>query len=749
MGNEGPDATLTRKVRKVLQLRPDLLREDLKCLSKFVTENNAHSRRNMRTVIEQQNLKVHERFIERFQPVERMLESLDNDIEELAALADKAATELADSRRKTRIINEEANRLREKRQIATEKVKICSAFLKKFRLPEEDLDRIRNAEHPIDGKFFAALEKVEEIRRNCQRGGGTFGGVGDRGGSMLEGGDDGAASQGGGRAMSSVASTAHQQHGHAASLYGGGGLAAAGTMNGLLNQTSAFDVIQETQEILDVAFERLFVSVQQQCRRLATTSADFMKLPSQNLKKSLQYLKDRPVYFNHCLRDIAKMRKQLLNARFHEALSRGDHGARPIEMCRSYDPVRYVGDILAWIHENIATEKEALTTFLGISIKRVKPPLPGAAGKHHHADGTATEISNFDGMSRAEVLSSIVNYNEAVQNDDGLLADLTSILDFVLEGLLDSFKSRIESLFQLPGLGTSHCYKISRLMSYFKEQLLALLHEKNRLVELLRLFHQKMMAKFLEICDQNSQRMREEEVRILDDLSCPVFVNDTVTLMDEIVADVEEYDEFHGVLCAVYDPLLNYCRQMFPSDACDRAVFLMNCLSLMVQPLKRTAFAKERVVLYEHLMQEQQAFLVEHQTSEVLQKLGLLEKTQALEKLYAAKGWSKGSSTSAAPPPALTMAELQAVPELHPVGLSSVLRTFYTSLFTLKTLSLPHVEKISHRVLREKTRRDVCEKIGGTYGFLYDGIEPLGITTHTKDQVAMLLDPGGGAGTAG
>lgn len=58
MGNEGPDATLTRKVRKVLQLRPDLLREDLKCLSKFVTENNAHSRRNMRTVIEQQNLKV-------------------------------------------------------------------------------------------------------------------------------------------------------------------------------------------------------------------------------------------------------------------------------------------------------------------------------------------------------------------------------------------------------------------------------------------------------------------------------------------------------------------------------------------------------------------------------------------------------------------------------------------------------------------------------------------------------------------
>ena len=107
---------------------------------------------------------------------------------------------------------DEAQRLRQRRTIATEKKKICANFLSKFQLDEKDLDRIRSSEYAIDEKFFSALEKVEEIRQNCrlisESGSGTAS-------SLIEGGFG--------------------------SMAAGGG---ASDMAQLLNQTSAFDILQ-------------------------------------------------------------------------------------------------------------------------------------------------------------------------------------------------------------------------------------------------------------------------------------------------------------------------------------------------------------------------------------------------------------------------------------------------------------------------------------------------------------------------
>ena len=52
-------------------------------------------------------------------------------------------------------------------------------------------------------------------------------------------------------------------------------------------------------------------------------------------------------------------RRSLLVRRFITALTvGGPHGIpRPIEM-HAHDPVRYCGDMLAWVHQSIATEKE-------------------------------------------------------------------------------------------------------------------------------------------------------------------------------------------------------------------------------------------------------------------------------------------------------------------------------------------------------------------------------------------------------
>ena len=50
-----------------------------------------------------------------------------------------------------------------------------------------------------------------------------------------------------------------------------------------------------------------------------------------------------------------------------DALTRGGPGGlpRPIEL-HAHDPLRYVGDMLAWVHRAIAAEREFLENLFGI-----------------------------------------------------------------------------------------------------------------------------------------------------------------------------------------------------------------------------------------------------------------------------------------------------------------------------------------------------------------------------------------------
>ena len=82
--------------------------------------------------------------------------------------ADQVLADLKESRSKTQGAITEATKLKEKRAFTIEKRKICEKFLRMFRLTGEELDTIRSADAPIDSNFFAALNKIHAIRRNCK-----------------------------------------------------------------------------------------------------------------------------------------------------------------------------------------------------------------------------------------------------------------------------------------------------------------------------------------------------------------------------------------------------------------------------------------------------------------------------------------------------------------------------------------------------------------------------------------------------
>ncbi|KAJ7384243.1 Golgi transport complex subunit 6 [Desmophyllum pertusum] len=86
------------------------------------------------------------------------------------------------------------------------------------------------------------------------------------------------------------------------------------------------------------------------------------------LSRAMAALQDRPVLFKYTLDEYGTARRTAVVRCFIDALTRGGPGGtpRPIEL-HSHDPVRYVGDMLAWLHQAIASEKELLHSLLRLS----------------------------------------------------------------------------------------------------------------------------------------------------------------------------------------------------------------------------------------------------------------------------------------------------------------------------------------------------------------------------------------------
>ncbi|KZT00152.1 COG6-domain-containing protein, partial [Laetiporus sulphureus 93-53] len=64
---------------------------------------------------------------------------------------------------------------------------------------------------------------------------------------------------------------------------------------------------------------------------------------------------------------LSQTRQAMLLTAFTDALTRGGPGGlpRPIEL-HAHDPLRYVGDLLAWVHQAIAAEREFLEGLFGV-----------------------------------------------------------------------------------------------------------------------------------------------------------------------------------------------------------------------------------------------------------------------------------------------------------------------------------------------------------------------------------------------
>ena len=128
-------------------------------------------------------------------------------------------------------------------------------------------------------------------------------------------------------------------------------------------------------------------------------SSDIIEIHPQ-LFRAMACLQEREILFKYCLDEYVTVRRSAVVRNFIEALTRGRHSAHSMAIeSHSNDLIRYIGDMLAFLHQSIASEKEMIDSLLKLCDKQ-------SLKSTNLAQTSLSSIS--EGLDR---FVSIVNYN--------------------------------------------------------------------------------------------------------------------------------------------------------------------------------------------------------------------------------------------------------------------------------------------------------------------------------------------------
>ncbi|RUS34850.1 oligomeric Golgi complex subunit 6 [Jimgerdemannia flammicorona] len=437
-------------------------------------------------------------------------------------------------------------------------------------------------------------------------------------------------------------------------------------------------------------------------------------------------------YRRSCLDELVHIRRNAVVRSFVDALTRGGPGGtpRPIEL-HAHDPLRYVGDMLAWLHQAVAGEREFLEALFDYrgenstnssrrSVKQAPRSPEGVNENGETADGEVIHI--------------------ALQSDESAILEL---LDRVLEGTSRPLKTRVEQvLISQPGAITS--YRISNLIQFYSITIGKMLGERAELSKTLNEITEAAFRMFFETLNAQAARLLRFLQTPSPDLSPPPAVKETVLQLKEIMSSYDSsfltkddsesttrpFNDFSTILDAVVDPLIQMCelgaKQL---NAFDRAVHMINCMHHVQSALVLYSFTEARARMLETEIETNLDVLVKEQYHTLLRQSGLARVIQALD--------SKDAETP-----------LSTLPGLDSRTLTQTLSTLDAFLISVSVDSSARLSRLSSpRLARGVNQRAVREFVRA-YQRISDAVEdptaayeyPATILPRTVEEVERLLE---------
>ncbi|KAJ5990113.1 hypothetical protein N7522_010320 [Penicillium canescens] len=472
------------------------IRDSLETLNIRGVHNSAETRRQLRLDVQKEVVDCNAEIVRDFGKVAEQLQRIGTVITTLNQTCDDMRKRINLAKQDTTPVLEEANVLMAQRKETETKQQLLDAFSKHFIIPEEDLMILMSAEEPVDERFFDVLARVKQVHHDCE---------------VLLGGE---------------------------------------------NQRLGLELMELSTRNLNSAYQKLYRWVQKEFRSLNLEDPRI----SSSIRRALRVLAERPSLFHSCLDFFAEARDYILSDAFHYALTdavsgangsaAGDRSVKPIEFS-AHDPLRYIGDMLAWVHSTTVSEREALESLFVDDGDELARGIQAGLSSEPWSRIDEDQEETFDGR---KALSDLVN------------RDLT--------GVSRSLRQRVELVIQ------SHddpvtCFKVVNLLSFYRTTFTKLVGSQSHLVDLIQNLEKFTLGHFETLMRDQISALAGDPVALTppEDLSPPQFLLDALEglslLMkthegsvgpENLSPDSNNENQFTSVLRAAFDPFLTLAR---------------------------------------------------------------------------------------------------------------------------------------------------------------------------------------------
>ncbi|KAK3827554.1 MAG: oligomeric Golgi complex subunit 6 [Benniella sp.] len=545
---------LSVKLTKLLSSSLDdpKLRTSLSALSEFYSVNAVNARHNLRGDIERRVTEVNYQFLRELEQVNNQFLELEAEMRAMNSLCQEMQDRLDVANDKTVALLEQTEALREQSNVCLVRQTIMEAFLERFTLSESEVTILCSTSVDVNPAFFDALEHLENIHADCN----------------------------------ALLITEHQRAG--------------------------LEIMEKMRTYRNISYGKLYQWMQNECRTMSRP--DGLMEVREVAKRAIQALKQDDQYFRPILEELVHVRRNAILRAFIDALTRGGPGGtpRPIEL-HAHDPLRYIGDMLAWLHQTVASEREFLESLL--SSEKRKP------------DRGQAKIT-FPKASPLRLVESEVSDAEIVN----------SLLDKNMEGTARPLKSRVEQVL-VSQANAITAFKISNLIKFYSSTIDKAIGAEAALSKTLQDISTMSMRVFYEAIGKHSADLLRRPDTPGMDLGPSPAVKEVVSQLKEImksfdtsfVQSDEGNQDFTPILGAMVDPLFQMCEIGAGNQgAFNRAVFMINCLHY-VQSVLVYPFTKNKADDIEKQIQEYVDIVVGEQHAVLLKQSGIAPIIHAME----------------------------------------------------------------------------------------------------------------------
>jgi hypothetical protein len=519
-GERVKEVIVDSRINKVLAMRTDsvAMLEALDAISEFYVSNTVDARRMLRQDLELQNINLAKKFLAEFESVRTRIDEVESLSNNLEQACDGLAKRVKDADENMKSFMEKASQLENKRNFYETQSREIKSFLSRFQLSNEEIDLLYHANldrSDSANAFFEVLHRLKAAYGDCK--------------NMVE------------------------QH-----CYSVG-----------------FELLEILGQHQDRAYQHLFEWVRGKCEALSENGAIDDFDTNTKLQIAIRFLKKLPIYFDQCQDLLVNSRRTQLVQRFVVALTQGDantsittagggsvagggkgghHAASRALDLHAHDAARYVGGMLAWMHQAVASEQEFLEAIFGDSEAAERTPYPrsnaaalsgsnkavvnvagsGSGGEADGQAGSPAERDIHEGEGTAEGGATDSNTSTGPGGKTGLTGP--QLLARCLQGLGRPLRVRIVQTLETKS-SLDVLYSLTDLLSFYEATFARITPVENAVHSAVKGCLNECKRMFLAALNKQGQSLLASPVTYPLDLKASVVTRECAVQVKHVVCE--------------------------------------------------------------------------------------------------------------------------------------------------------------------------------------------------------------------